>query len=34
MFYYAFNIEEFIMEKYMPKGFAREQIFGMQLKEF
>jgi hypothetical protein len=23
---YAFNIEEFIMEKYLPKGFTKEQV--------
>ena len=30
---YAFNIEEFIMEKYLPKGFTREQVFAMPLKD-
>jgi hypothetical protein len=34
MFYYAFNIEDLIMENYQKKGLSREQIFKMQLKEF
>jgi hypothetical protein len=34
MFYYAFNIEDLIMEKYQSKGYNREQIFKTRLKEF
>jgi hypothetical protein len=34
MFYYAFCVEDFIMEKNLPKGFNREQIFKTKLKEF
>ena len=30
---YAFNIEEFIMEKYLPKGLSRKQVFELPLKE-
>ena len=30
---YAFNIEEFIMEKYAPKGLTREQIFALPLED-
>ena len=33
MFYYAFNVEEFIMEKYNEKGLTREQIYKMPLKD-
>jgi hypothetical protein len=33
MFYYAFNVEEFIIEKYMLKGLSREQIFKLPLRE-
>jgi hypothetical protein len=33
MFQYAFNVEEFIIEKYKVKGLSREQIFKLPLRE-
>lgn len=33
LIYYAFNIEDFISEKYKAKGLTREQIYQMPLKD-
>jgi hypothetical protein len=30
---YAFNIEDFIIEKYQAKGLSREKIFDLPLKD-
>jgi hypothetical protein len=30
---YAFNVEEFIMEIYLSKGYTREQVFSLPLKD-
>jgi hypothetical protein len=30
---YAFNIEEFILVKFLPKGFIGDQVFALPMKE-